>query len=314
MKTDKSQIQGYLAAAGTLAIWSGFILISRMAGKSALSGYDVLALRLGTASLLLLPFLRGIPMRLWRDARLWTLAMLGGLLYGLLVYTGFKYAPAAHGAILLPGVQPLLITLLSWLLYRNRTTVARAIGLAGITVGVALAAVPYFATGSGLHSLPGDLLILCASLVWTLYTLLAKRWTFDAWVLTRAVAVLPALVFLPVYFLFLPHHLDAVPTSALLIQALYQGIGPTIIAMLLFLRAVSLLGTERTAAVIALVPVVSGLASAPLLGEPLTPWLIGGLVFVTLGAWFAARPQPFREMPSANSGLTPIRRCIEPQA
>src|SRR5574338_1197789 len=105
---QRSHIQGYLAAAGTVAIWSGFILISRLGGKSALTPYDVLALRLGTAALLLLPFAGSLPAGAWGDRKLWGLALAGGLLYGLLVYAGFKAAPAAHGAILLPGLQPFL--------------------------------------------------------------------------------------------------------------------------------------------------------------------------------------------------------------
>ena len=69
---------GYLAAAGTVSIWSSFVLISRLGGKSGLTGYDVLALRLATASLLLLPFMKGLSAEVWRDRRLWLLAMLGG--------------------------------------------------------------------------------------------------------------------------------------------------------------------------------------------------------------------------------------------
>lgn len=45
--------RAYLAAFGTVAIWTGFILISRLGGKSVLTGWDILALRLGTASVLL---------------------------------------------------------------------------------------------------------------------------------------------------------------------------------------------------------------------------------------------------------------------
>ena len=105
---------GYAAALGVVLIWTGFILISRWGGKSALTGYDVLALRLGTAAVLLLPFCRDLPWSVWRDRRLWTLAGLGGVLYGVLVYTAFKFAPAAHGGILLPGMQPFLVTALLW--------------------------------------------------------------------------------------------------------------------------------------------------------------------------------------------------------
>ena len=98
-------LRGYLAAAATLVMWTGFSLFSRYAGKSVLTPYDVFALRLSIAALVLLPFApRLLGRGAWRDKRLWLLASLGSLLYCLVVYTGFRYAPAAHGAILLSGM------------------------------------------------------------------------------------------------------------------------------------------------------------------------------------------------------------------
>ena len=53
---EQSQLRrGYLYAALTVAVWSGFILVSRLGGKSPLTGWDVTALRFGTAALVLLP-------------------------------------------------------------------------------------------------------------------------------------------------------------------------------------------------------------------------------------------------------------------
>ena len=290
---QRKALTGYLAAAGTVAIWSGFILVSRMGGKTALTPYDVLALRLGTAALLLLPFAGSLPAGAWRDRKLWILALSGGLLYGLLVYAGFKSAPAAHGAILLPGLQPFLIAAVAWTITGARPGRGRMLGLAGIGVGIACVAAPYF-TGGGWSAatLEGDALFLGASLVWAIYSVLAKRWGYSAWTLTRFVALASAVLFLPVYALWLPKALGEVPTSMLLVQGLYQGIGPTIVAMLLFLKAVEILGPERTGAMIALVPVLAGVAAAPLLGEPLTASLLAGLAFVSAGAFIAARPLP----------------------
>ena len=293
---QRKALTGYLAAAGTVAIWSGFILVSRLGGKTALTPYDVLALRLGTAALLLLPFAGSLPASAWRDGKLWVLALAGGLLYGVLVYAGFKSAPAAHGAILLPGLQPFLIAAVAWTITGARPGRGRMLGLAGIGVGIACVAAPYFIGGSwSAATVEGDALFLGASLVWAIYSVLAKRWGYSAWTLTRFVALASAVLFLPVYALWLPKALDEVPTSMLLVQGLYQGIGPTIVAMLLFLKAVEILGPERTGAMIALVPVLAGVAAAPLLGEPLTAPLIAGLAFVSAGAFTAARP-----LPSAN--------------
>lgn len=285
-----AQLRGYLAAAGTVAVWTGFILVSRIGGRTALTAYDVLALRLGTASLLLLPFLKGMPDGVWRDRRLWTLTLLGGVVYCVLVYAGFKLAPAAHAAILLPGMQPFLVAGAAFLLSGERPPPMRLWGLLGIATGVLCAAIPYLHGGSSPALLYGDLLIFAASIVWAIYSVLVKRWHYSPWVLTRFVAVGSTLVYLPVYLLFLPKQLAAVPLPTLLLQGLYQGIGPTILAMLLFLKAVSILGPVRVGALIALVPVLAGVAAAPLLNEPLTVWLMCGLVCVSLGAWIASRP------------------------
>jgi drug/metabolite transporter (DMT)-like permease len=215
--------------------------------------------------------------------------MTGGLIYGVLVYSGFKFAPAAHGGILLSGLQPFLITAAVWLITGTRPSRIRSIGLTGIAIGVFCAAVPYF-THWSTDTLLGDALLLLSSVTWALYSVLAKRWGYSPWTLTRAVALGSAIIYLPIYALWLPTQLAAAPLSMILMQGLFQGIGATILAMIFFLRAVANLGPERTAAFLALVPVAAGVLAVPLLGEPLTGWLMSGLVFVSLGAYIASRP------------------------
>jgi drug/metabolite transporter (DMT)-like permease len=284
-------IQGYVAALATVVIWAGFILVSRLGGKTGLTSWDIIALRLGTGSMLLLPFCTTIPRATWMNPRMWLMTLVGGLTFLVLVYAGFKHAPAAHGGILLPGMQPFLVTALAWALMGARPPRARLWGLLPIALGVACVAMPQMlGTYGGLDMALGDGLLLGASVAWAIYSVLVKKWAFDPWLLTRFVAVGSALLYLPVYALWLPKGLETVPASMLIFQALYQGIGPTIVAMVLFLRAVAILGAERTGAVVALVPVLAGLGAVPLLGEPLTGWLLAGLALVSTGAYLSSRP------------------------
>jgi drug/metabolite transporter (DMT)-like permease len=284
-------LHGYLAALATVVIWAGFILISRLGGKTGLTGWDIVALRLGTASLVLLPFSLKLPAGTWRDGKLWTLALSGGLTFLVLVYAGLKLAPAAHGGILMPGMQPFLVTAMAWLILGARPPRQRVLALVPIALGMLCVAIPsVLGTHGGPPTLLGDVLLLSASLTWAVYSVLVKKWAYDGWLLTRFVALASCLVFMPVYLLFLPKGLDQVPMSMLVLQALYQGIGPTILAMVLFLKAVTILGAERTGALVALVPVMAGLGAVPLLDEPLTAWLVAGLVLVSSGAFLAARP------------------------
>ena len=282
-------LRGYLAAAATLVMWTGFSLFSRYAGKSVLTPYDVFALRLSVAALVLLPFApRFLGQGAWRDQRLWLLASLGSLLYCLVVYTGFRYAPAAHGAILLSGMQPFLISAIVLAVDGIRPNRMRSLGLIGIATGIACAAVPYFNVWSP-EVVFGDLLIFSGSVLWAIYSVLAKRWGYSPWTLTSAVALIPAVLYLPIYTLFLPKALAEAPLALIVTQGLYQGIVATILAMLAYLKAISILGTERAAVFLALVPITTGLAAVPLLGEALTGWLLSGLVFVSLGSFVASR-------------------------
>ncbi|MFW9615861.1 DMT family transporter [Aquabacterium sp.] len=286
-----SALQGYLAALGTVVLWAGFVLVSRLGGQSALTGWDIVALRLGTASLFLLPFSLSIPRSVWLDRRLWTLMLTGGLLFLTLVYAGLTRAPAAHGGILLSGCQPFLVTALAWLILGAKPDKERLGGLIAIALGVACVAFPQF---SGLHEGPstvlGDALLLSASTAWALYSVLVRKWVFEPWLLTRVVALGSAAIYLPIYALCLPKNLGAASTSMLVFQGLFQGLGPTIAAMILFLRAVTLLGPQRTGAIVAVVPALVGIGAVVLLGEPLTGWLVAGLALATTGAWLASRP------------------------
>lgn len=288
MTDNKHLVQGYLAAIATLLLWSAFSLVSRFGGKSALTPYDVYALRVITAAIVLLPFAGRMPRGAWRDGRLWLLTALCSLIYCPLVYSGFKYAPAAHGGILLAGMQPLLISMVIWLLTGTPPGRARSAGLFLITGGIVCAAVPYFNEWSPTMAF-GDLLIFLSSVSWAIYSVLAARWGYSPWGLTCAIAFGSLLAYLPVYILWLPKALDAAPISVILLQGAYQGIFATILAMLTYLKAISILGAERCAPLLAMVPILIGLAAVPLLDEPLTGWLMSGLVLVSLGAIIASR-------------------------
>lgn len=146
---------------------------------------------------------------------------------------------------------------------------------------------PYFSVWSA-DSAYGDFLILLSSISWALYSVFSARWGYSAWTLTPRRGAGLGNTHLPIYVLWLPKQLAAAPLSMIVTQSLFQGVVATILAMLTYLKAVAILGTERSAA-FALVPIVTGLLAVPLLDEALTSWLLAGLVFVSLGAYIASR-------------------------
>lgn len=303
--SERIRHHGYLYLFACLLLWSGFMLMARLGGKTPLTAYDLLALRLGTASVVLLCLPRP-PLAAWRDARLWLLALIGCIGFCLLCYSAVRWVPAAHLALLVAGIQPFLMALLLLLLGQGWPQRASLPGYAVMALGLALLGWPLFAGQAMPGQWLGDGMLLTAGVLWALYALLAKRWGYAPWLLTSFVTLASTLLYLPVYLLCLPKGLAATPWPMIVSQALFHGISPAIVAMLCYLRAVDLLGPSRVAALMALIPVLTGIAAVPLLHEPLTATLASALLCVSLGAWWVSRPVP------ASLQARPVAACGQP--
>ncbi len=277
---------GYLWAGLTVMIWSGFILMSRFGGKSPLTGWDITALRFGTAALVLLPVWLRHRRDLHFNLQTLVLALTGGAGFGMLVYSGFKFSSAAHAAILLPGMLPFAVSLMAWLILGERPGSQRWAGLTIIGGGLVCLGMDSFQDGLGHWQ--GDLLLLSGSFSWALYTALVRRWQVSPWDATLGVALVSAALYMPVYLLWLPKQISQVSWGFLAFQAAYHGIIVVIVAMLFYMRAMVILGPTRVGTLMALVPAIAGLASAPLLGEALSPLILLGLGLVSGGAWFGS--------------------------
>lgn len=280
---------GYFYAFLTMLIWAGFVLVTRIAGTGALAAPDMAALRIGTAALVLLPawlFWKRVPLF---NLRLLALALVGAIAYSLLVYAAFHYAPAAHGALLVSGLLPFTMAICVWLVLREVPSPALRRGLALIALGVALLAFDTFARhGADLRDSQvwlGDALLVASSFCWALYSVLVRRWNVGPWDAAIGGTLLAAMLYLPVYLLFLPHTLADAPLRDIVLQALYQGLLVAVVAMVLYLQAMQRLGPARLGALMAVVPAMAGIGSSLVLDEPLSGWLVAGLLLTSVGAW-----------------------------
>lgn len=285
-KSSPALRKGYLFAAITVCLWASFVWVSRLAGPSGLNSFDLTALRFGVATVILLPvwWRRRVPLL---TAQMLSLAVTGGLGYALLAYTGFRFAPAAHGAVLLSGTLPFFVTLVAWYRLGERPSRVRLFALWVIGGGVASLAA--HSLGSLHETWQGDLLMVGGSFVWALYTVLVKQSGKGPWEVTTGVALVSALLYLPVYVVFLPKQLPDAAWSVIVLQGAFHGVLVVVVAMLCFMQAMAQLGPTRLGAVMATVPALAGLGAVPLLGEPFSLWLLGGLVLTSMGAWLGAR-------------------------
>lgn len=286
MQTSASK-SGYFFVAGTILIWSGFVLVARMGGASALNAFDITALRFGAASLILLPlwiFWKRVPLF---NKTVLSLALSGGIGYSVVVYFAFKHAPAAHGAVLISGLLPFFVPLLAFWLLKEPLRSNLRIALPVIAVGILCLGVDIFSRSE--NTLPGDILLVASSIIWALYSILAKRSGLGPWETAIGSALLAALIYLPVYLLFLPKEILHAPVADIALQAIYQGVVVAVIAMFFYMAAMTRLGPARTGACMALVPALAGIGASLILGEALSAWLISGLLVTSTGAWLGAR-------------------------
>ncbi len=290
--TPSSHRAGWIAVAATICIWTGFILVSRAGGKGLLTGWDVAALRFGVGGLVALFFLSRVSLPPLKVIALFS--VFGGIGYAVTVYTAFRLAPAAHASVLMPGALPFATAVIAWLWLRQAPSRVQRLALGLVFAGIVLTAADTLSHGAQITGLQlaGDALFLCGSSAWATFTLLLRRYPIPPLAATVATTLGSAVVYLPIWWLFLPSTLGQAPAAEIAMQAAYQGVLVVFVAMLLYTFAVRQLGPQTVALLMAVVPGLSALAAVPVLGEPLSLLSLAGLAAVTAGAVLGARPAP----------------------
>ncbi|MEG1696442.1 MAG: DMT family transporter [Acinetobacter sp.] len=286
-----ARTQGYLFVLITMCIWGGFTIFSRLNLHWHVSAWDLVAMRFAIAFLILMPILiyKKDLAFLWHPRPV-ILALTGGLAYCLTVYTAFLQAPAAHAAIFLNGCIPLCTAVAAYLLFRQpfdkHTWLSLTIMLS------ALALMSYLMLHDQASALGlGDLLFFISAVWWGIFTVLLKQWKLSAWHSMASVAIWSAIIYLPIYILFIPKHFQEAEPLHLLIQGLFHGVLVVIIATLTYVAAIERLGAFKTGSIVTLAPFMAAVIAVPLLDEPLNAAIACGLVGMGVGAlqpwrWF----------------------------
>ena len=314
------KVVGLLAALVTVLIWTAFIVVARASADPAraptLTPVDIVFARLLGAGIILLPLgwwltqtqrvrqreagqlptagsllgLSPLPLRITVLT-----GILGGLIYGLLAYSGFVFAPAAHASVLMPGSLPLWTALLAVFVLGERISGSRAIGLLCIVAGDLLvggASLLHALDGSGVWR--GDVLFVLSAFTWSCYSVLVRKHALQAVHATTAITVLAFVVYVPSYLLLvwagvLEGHVFSAPLRDVLWQMLMQGVGSVVVSGISFNMMIRAFGPVRSTMLTAVVPGMSALSAALVLGEPL-PWnVLTGLALVTVGIVFGVR-------------------------
>jgi len=217
------------------------------------------------------------------------LAALGISVFNTFVYIGL-HSTTALNALLLQSAMPIVILVLTFLLFGERPGFAPSVGVVVSMAGVAtIASAGDWGTLASLSFNAGDLWVLAAVGAYALYSvLLRKRPDVHPLSFVVATFALGALMLLPAYIY---EHFVAGPLrpslSAYLVIA-YVAVFPGVLSYLFFNRGVELAGANRAGHFIHLMPIFGSVLAMLLLGESIAAFHVVGGILIAAGLLLAA--------------------------
>ena len=283
-------LKGALFGFTAVAIWAGWSAMTRLAVTTSLDAWDIPILRFGIAGLLLSPIVvrRGIALDHLRWLGLCGIIVGTGAPYALVAALGLRFAPAYDQGALNPGCMPLFVALIAATVLGEKPSTVQKIGLTLILSG-ALIIVGWHDSAWRIWRSFGDMLFLIASFLTACYTVIMQQSKLDPIHVAALVSTGSLVTYAPIYLALHGFHLAEVPLADLTMQVIFQGIAVTIISLVLYGRAVLILGASGGSAFGALVPALSALLAIPLLGEWPTAAGWVGIVVISTGVYLASR-------------------------
>jgi drug/metabolite transporter (DMT)-like permease len=281
-----------LAAVGAIG-FSGKAIIVKLAYRYGVDAVTLIMLRMLFAlpMFLLLAWWagRGQPRLTARDW--WVVSALGFFGYYLasfLDFAGLKYVTASLERLVL-YLNPTLVLLLSWGIYRRRVT-ARQLGAMAVSyVGIALVfghEMTLDAPDTGL----GAALVFGSAVSYALYLVISSEEVkrLGSMRLTGLASSVACVLCIVQFVLLRPLSAADVATPVLWLSLL-NAVVCTVAPILMVMMAIERIGAPLTAQTGMVGPLSTISMGVLILGEPFTGWTVVGTAFVLAGIWMLAR-------------------------
>jgi drug/metabolite transporter (DMT)-like permease len=251
------------------------------------------------ALVILTPFAYAHVRRQWRTiAGAWRvlalLALLATVFQHIPVYIGLRETTATNGA-LLNSVTPVLILLLSRLLFGERLSLMQALGVSISLLGVAvILTAGDFSALAALELNRGDLWVLLATLAWAIYTV-CLRWRpleLNLLAMLWTIAALGVVAMAPFYAWELASGRAFIPTLEIAGALLYIGALSTVVSYVFWNRAVQEIGPNRAGPFMYLMLVYTPLLAIVFIGERLHLYHLVGCILILGGIYLTSRGRP----------------------
>ncbi|MCI1966930.1 MAG: DMT family transporter [Oscillospiraceae bacterium] len=292
--TRSKAFYGNLTAVFSILIW-GTTFISTKILLQSFAPVEILMIRflIGYAALwLMCP--RWFPIRPFRQEILFVLAGVSGItLYYLFENIALTYTLAANVGVIV-SASPFFTALLAhFLLKREKIKIPFVVGFLMALIGISLID---FNGGFVLKLNPlGDFLAVGAALIWSVYSIVIKKigsFQCSAMECTRRTFFYGILFMIPVaWVLKIDIHINEIFIGTNLFSLLFLGLGASALCFVTWNFAVGALGVVKTSVYIYLIPVITIVASALILHEPIT-WIEAVGALVTMAGLFVSMVKP----------------------
>ena len=268
-------------------IWGGWIVASRFGVLNALTPFDVAALRVGVAAIIVFPL---FAMRGFAGLPLWKGAVVSfgvGAPFALTSFGGMSLAPVIHAGVLTNGSMPIFAAILGYLWLREHPSRPQLLGLLLIVAGAGMLGGDSFSIDAPAQQWLGDMLLIGAGLCFAIYMTVLRRWNVTFVQAVIAIPIISSAVYIPIWVLFLPSGLlnfaAFPPWQEVALQAVYQGVVASFIVVMLITRATQSIRATTMAVFLAGAPALAVLLGVALLDEVPSAIAWAGLVVTTIG-------------------------------
>jgi drug/metabolite transporter (DMT)-like permease len=286
--------QPYLLLSLTSLFWAGNLVLGRyVAGH--VPAVTLACIRWIGALALLLPFAWPHLKTDWPVLRahlplVAMLALTGFAANTALAYEGLKYTQALNG-LLIQSSGPLCVALWTLILFRVRLTRAQLLGIVVSMAGVLIIILRGDLSAlAGVEINKGDAMLFGALLVFGIYSALMLRrpLTHPMSLITATVAG-GALMTAPLAIWEVQNGSPLMFDAVTLLTLGYAAIFPSALAYLFFNRGIVLIGPNRAAPFLHLMPVFGSAMAIVFLGEQLRLFHLVGYALVLSGVFIASR-------------------------
>ena len=283
----------FLAAAGSIA-FSGKAIIVKLAYRHGVDAITLLMLRMLFALPLfvLMAWWAGRGKAALSRSDVWGILGLGFTGYYLssfLDFCGLEYVSASFERLIL-YLNPTLVLLLGWVIYKRRIARRQALAMAVSYAGVLLV-FGHELTLIGSNVLLGTGLVLSSALSYALYLTysgqLVKR--LGSLRLAGWATSVACVLCIAQFALMRPLSLDGVAPEVMWLSLL-NATACTAVPVLLVMMAMERIGPGLTAQTGMIGPMSTITMGVLLLDEPFTAWIVAGTVLVVSGVFWVTRP------------------------